>query len=131
MGSCQQTELHLTMHKSQLVVLAVFLLPFISSLSTRRYPGWLGGSLLPVKVDTVLVPGSEYDGLDSVLEVYGIEEEAVKAIRDARIVTVIDISEDEEISIATSEADSQDEANTVGFTPGTPTNITNPLNGEA
>ena len=64
------------------------------------------------------------------LSYQGIEEEAVKAIRDARIVTVIDISEDEEISIATSEADSQDEANTVVFTPGTPTNITNPLNGE-
>ena len=92
-----------------------------------------------------LLQHSLYDGLDSVLEVYGgwctysqylficvpgIEEEAVKAIRNARIVTVIDISEDGMVSIVTSEADTEGEANTVEFTPGTPTNITNPLNGE-
>ena len=62
--------------------------------------------------------------------VAGIEEEAVKAIRNARIVTVIDISEEGIVSIVTSEADTEEEANTVEFTPGTPTNITNPLNGE-
>ena len=46
------------------------------------------------------------------------------------MVTVIELSEDGMIAISTSEADSEDESDTVAFTPGTATNITNPLNGE-
>merc|ERR1740124_106821 len=72
-----------------------------------------------------------YDGLASVLTSYGLEEEAIEAIRDAKIVTVIELSEDGMIAISTSDAESDDEANTVNFTPGTATNISNPLNGEA
>ena len=94
-----------------------------------------------------LLKHSLYDGLDTVLQVYGqdltslyiiiiymqyagIEEEGIAAIRDARIVTVIEVSEDGMIAISTSDADSDDEANTVTFTPGSATNISNPLNGE-
>ena len=44
--------------------------------------------------------------------------------------TAIDISEDGMIAISTSDADSEDAANTVTFTPATATNISNPLNGE-
>ena len=90
---------------------------------------------------------SLYDGLDTVLQVYGqdptyiyiiiiymhyagIEEEGIAAIRDARIVTVIEVSEDGMIAISSSDADSDDEANTVTFTPGASTNISNPLNDE-
>ena len=60
----------------------------------------------------------------------GIDDEAIAAIRDARILTVIEVSEDGMIAISTSDADSDDEANTVTFTPGAATNISNPLNGE-
>ena len=60
----------------------------------------------------------------------GIEEEGIAAIRDTRIVTVIEVSEDGMIAISTSDADSDDEANTVTFTPGASTNISNPLNDE-
>jgi hypothetical protein len=45
-------------------------------------------------------------------------------------VTAIELSEGGMIAISTSDADSDDEANTVTFTPGTATNISNPLNGE-
>ena len=61
----------------------------------------------------------------------GVEADSIKAIRDATIVTVIELSEDGMVAISTSDADSDDEANTVTFTPGTATNISNPLNGEA
>ena len=44
--------------------------------------------------------------------------------------TAIELSEEGMIAISTSDADSDDEANTVTFTPGTATNISNPLNGE-
>ena len=62
----------------------------------------------------------------------GVDEDSIAAIRDASIVTSIEISEDDEvIRISTSDIDSEDAANTVTFTTGTATNITNPLNGEA
>ena len=61
----------------------------------------------------------------------GLKNDSIQAIRDATIVTVIELSEDGMIAISTSDADSDDEANTVTFTPGTATNISNPLNGEA
>ena len=44
--------------------------------------------------------------------------------------TAIELSEGGMIAISTSDADRDDEANTVTFTPGTATNISNPLNGE-
>ena len=62
----------------------------------------------------------------------GVDEDSIAAIRDASIVTSIELSEDDEvIRISTRDIDSEDAANTVTFTPGTATNITNPLNGEA
>ena len=72
----------------------------------------------------------KYDGLDAVLEAYGLDKDGVEAVRAARIVTVVDSTEDGNVLISTSDADSEGEANTVTFTPGVTTNITNPLNGE-
>ena len=40
------------------------------------------------------------------------------------------MSDDGEVSVATSDAESSDDPNVVTFTPGVETNITNPLNGE-
>ena len=51
-------------------------------------------------------------------------------MRDAKIVTTIEVSEGGEVRVATSDAESEGEANIVTFTPATETNITNPLNGE-
>ena len=59
-----------------------------------------------------------------------LEEEGIKAVREAKIITEIDISEEGDISVATSDAEASDEPNVVTFTPGVKTNITNPLNGE-
>merc|ERR1711964_62602 len=125
-------------------VLAVLLLPLTSGqvspwwqLSSHwpLHPG-LGNSLTQPQLNTVLVPGryllrhNKYDGLETVLNAYGVDEDAIQAIRDASIVTSIELLEDEMISIVTSDVESEDAANTVIFTPGTATNITNPLNGE-
>merc|ERR1711892_790782 len=134
-----------------LMVLAVSLLPLCSSQMSTWWDfpfKWLyssttlGGIETPVEVemvelDTKLVQGRYllkrhmYDGLERVLTAYGVEADSIKAIRDATIVTAIELSEDGMIAISTSDADSDDEANTVPFTPGTATNISNPLNGEA
>ena len=52
-------------------------------------------------------------------------------MRDAKILTVISISDEGEVRVATSDAQAEDtEANVVSFRPGVKTNITNPLNGE-
>jgi len=70
-----------------------------------------------------------YDGLDEVLEAYGVSDEDIKMIRNATIITEITIDEDE-FSISTSDSASPEQANTVTFTPGTAVNITNPITGE-
>merc|ERR1711874_261450 len=73
---------------------------------------------------------NKYDGLEAVLGAYDLEKEAVAAIRDAKILTEISIAENGDISVATSDAESEDPANVVTFAPTVATNITNPLNGE-
>merc|ERR1711950_1257 len=73
---------------------------------------------------------NKYDGLEAVLGAYDLEKEAVAAIRDAKILTEISIGENGDISVATSDAESEDPANVVTFSPTVATNITNPLNGE-
>ena len=50
--------------------------------------------------------------------------------RNAKIVTTIEVSEGGEVQVATSNAESEGEANIVTFIPATETNITNPRNGE-
>ena len=50
--------------------------------------------------------------------------------RNANIVTTIEVSEGGEVRVATSDAESEGEANIVTFIPATKTNITNPRNGE-
>ena len=52
------------------------------------------------------------------------------AIREAKILTEISVGENGDISVATSDAESEDPANVVTFSPTKATNITNPLNGE-
>ena len=59
-----------------------------------------------------------------------LDEAGIAAVRDAKIVTTIEVSEGGEVRVATSDAESEGEANIVTFTPATETNITNPLNGE-
>ena len=59
-----------------------------------------------------------------------LDEDGIAAVRDAKIVTTIEVSEGGEVRVATSDAESEGEANIVTFTPATETNITNPLNGE-
>ena len=59
-----------------------------------------------------------------------LDDDGIAAVRDAKIVTRIDVSDDGEVSVATSDAESSDDPNVVTFTPGVETNITNPLNGE-
>ena len=49
--------------------------------------------------------------------------------RNAKIVTTIEVSEGGEVQVATSNAESEGEANIVTFIPATETNITNPRNG--
>merc|ERR1719412_165427 len=77
-----------------------------------------------------LLKHNKYDGLEAVLGAYDLEKEAVAAIREAKILTEISIGENGDISVATSDAESQDPANVVTFSPTLATNITNPLNGE-
>ena len=52
------------------------------------------------------------------------------AIRDAKILTEISVGENGDISVATSDAESEDPANVVTLSPTEAVNITNPLNGE-
>merc|ERR1712061_68286 len=73
---------------------------------------------------------NEYDGLEAVLGAYDLEKEAVAAIREAKILTELSIGVNGDISVATSDAESEDPANVVTFSPTKATNITNPLNGE-
>merc|ERR1711993_59176 len=73
---------------------------------------------------------NKYDGLEAVLGAYDLEKEAVAAIRDAKILTEISVGENGDISVATSDAESEDPANVVTFSPTEAVNITNPLNGE-
>lgn len=95
----------------------------------------LGGSLTQ-ELDTDIVAGRfllkhhVFDGLDDVLETLGVDEENIKSIRNATIVTQVSITEEGEFSISTAAVDSEEEANVVTFTPDVETDITNPINGE-
>merc|ERR1739841_123687 len=88
------------------------------------------------EIDTKLVTGRfklrhhDHDGLDRVLEAYDVPKEDIEAIRDATIITTIEIDADGEFSITTSDAGNPEQANTVRFTDGEENSITNPLNGE-
>ena len=59
-----------------------------------------------------------------------VPKEDIEAIRDATIITTIEIDADGEFSITTSDAGNPEQANTVRFTDGEENSITNPLNGE-
>merc|ERR1712083_27645 len=125
-------------------VLAVIFLPLVSPQVSSWWQlssSWpfnlgLDNSLIAPQIDNNIVPGryllrhNKFDGLETVLEAYGVDEDSIAAIRAASIVTSIELSDDEAITISTSDIDSEDAANTVIFTPGAPTNISNPLNGE-
>ena len=58
-----------------------------------------------------------------------VSKEDIESIRDATIITTIEV-EDDFISISTSDADNPEQENTVIFTPGETHEIINPLNGE-
>ena len=58
-----------------------------------------------------------------------VPREDIESIRDATIITSIEV-EDDFISIATSDADNPDQENFVSFVPGDLVEISNPLNGE-
>ena len=95
-----------------------------------------------------LLKHNQYDGLDAVLEAYSknyicelyifvnlipidLDEGGIAAVRDANILSVISVSEEGEVRVATSDAEAEDtEANVVTFRAGVKANITNPLNGE-
>lgn len=60
-----------------------------------------------------------------------LDDDGIAAVRDAKILSVISVSEEGEVRVATSDAEAEDtEANVVTFSPGVKANITNPLNGE-
>merc|ERR1712210_363939 len=71
----------------------------------------------------------DHDGLDEVLDAHDVPKETIESIRDATIITTIDV-EDNFISISTSDADNPEQENTVSFIPGDTLEISNPLNGE-
>ena len=94
-----------------------------------------------------LLKHNQYDGLDAVLEAYSkhhiyllaqilvnfadLDDDGIAAVREAKIVTSIDVSEEGEVSVATSDAESSEDPNVVTFTPGADNiTISNPLNGE-
>jgi len=77
-----------------------------------------------------LLKHNKYDGLEAVLGAYDLEEEAISAIRDAKILTEISLADDGSVTVATSDAESEDPPALVTFSPSVTTNITNPLNGE-
>ena len=94
-----------------------------------------------------LLKHNQYDGLDAVLEAYSnlfyifkcaifiagnldLDDDGIAAVREAKIITNIEVNEDGEVIIATFDAESEDNPNVVKFTPEIKTNITNPLNGE-
>ena len=61
-----------------------------------------------------------------------LDDDGIAAVRDAKILSVISVSEEGEVRVATSDAEAEDtEANVVTFSPGVKANITNPLNGES
>ena len=58
-----------------------------------------------------------------------LDEGGIAAVRDANILSVISVSEEGEVRVATSDAEAEDtEANVVTFRAGVKANITNPLN---
>ena len=59
-----------------------------------------------------------------------LDDDGIAAVREAKIITNIDVNDDGEVIIATFDAESEDNPNVVKFTPEIKTNITNPLNGE-
>ena len=76
----------------------------------------------------ILFTRTFYDNLFTI----DLDDDGIAAVRDAKILSVISISEEGEVRIATSDAEAEDtEANVVTFSPGVKKNITNPLNGEA
>merc|ERR1712083_95696 len=71
----------------------------------------------------------DHDGLDEVLDAHDVPKETIESIRDATIITTIDV-EDNFISISTSDADNPEQENTASFIPGDTLEISNPLNRE-
>jgi len=64
-----------------------------------------------------------------VLDAYDVSKEDIESLRDATIITTIEV-EDDFVSISTSDADNPEQENTVIFTVGETHEIINPLNGE-
>lgn len=89
-----------------------------------------------VELDETLVSGRYklkhhlHDGLEEVLKAFEVPDEDIEAMRDATIITVIEIGENENISISTMDTAVEEQSNTVTFKIGKSVNITNPLNGE-
>merc|ERR1719411_956803 len=71
----------------------------------------------------------DHDGLEEVLDAYDVSKEDIESLRDATIITTIEV-EDDFVSISTSDADNPEQENTVIFTVGETHEIINPLNGE-
>ena len=59
-----------------------------------------------------------------------VPKEDIEAIRDATIITSIEIDANGQFSITTSSAGNPEQANTVSFIDGEENSIINPLNGE-
>merc|ERR1711963_267707 len=104
-------------------------------------PSLLGPALGPTlhriqpELDISLVSGRfklkhhDHDGLEEVLDAYDVSKEGIESLRDATIITTIEV-EDDFVSISTSDADNPEQENTVVFTVGETHEIINPLNGE-
>merc|ERR1712106_804024 len=88
------------------------------------------------RLDKSLVEGRyrlkhyKFDGLEEVLKAYGVDEEGIRSIREATIITSVSVVETGEVEISTMALSSPEEANKVMFSLGEETQITNPLNGE-
>merc|ERR1712080_289253 len=104
------------------------------TLTSRHYLGPAFHHFEP-EIDLPLVSGRfklkhhYHDGLEEVLDAYDVPREDIESIRDATIITSIEV-EDDFISISTSDADNPDQENVVSFVPGDLVEISNPLNGE-
>jgi len=104
-------------------------------------PSLLGPRLGPAlhhiqpQLDESLVSGRfklkhhKHDGFDEVLDAYDVSKADIESLRDATIITTIEV-EDDFVSISTSDADNPEQENTVIFTVGETHEIVNPLNGE-
>merc|ERR1712141_48145 len=100
-------------------------------------PSGLGPALhhIQPQLDISLVSGRfklkhhAHDGLEEVLDAYDVSKEDIESLRDATIITTIEV-EDDFVSISTSDADNPEQENTVIFTVGETHEIINPLNGE-